>query len=192
MPSASAGIELNSCVPVRYAEPETSVITPPASSPTTRDSNSVPITLRCASVAPRVQLALRVEQRQPRRRRAPARRAVDLAVREDGHVALDEPACVAALRLPEHDAVDVAQLRLVRMDDLVLGLERALQLAAQLDERRDVGRLDREPDLVRRDERVEGAAVRDVHVPAPRPSRRPTRARCETAPRPGGRPPRSP
>ena len=42
-------------------------------------------------VPPR-QLAGFVEEREPSRSTAPARRAVDLAVRKDGHVPLDQPA----------------------------------------------------------------------------------------------------
>ena len=64
-----------------------------------------------------------VEEREPRRGSAAARRAVDLAVGEHGDVALREG--ILSLLLPEDDAVDVAQLGLERVDELVLGLERA-------------------------------------------------------------------
>ena len=60
-----------------------------------------------------------VEQRHPRRRRAAAGRAVDLAVREHRDVALHGRRAVL-LVLPEDDAVDAAELRLQRMDDLVV------------------------------------------------------------------------
>src|SRR5437763_1484539 len=78
------------------------------------------------------QLARRVEQREPRRCPASTRRAVDLAVGEHGDVPLD----VRAFSLPEDHAVDVAQLRLERMDELVPALELALQLAAARDQPR--------------------------------------------------------
>src|SRR5581483_12017190 len=81
------------------------------------------------------------EQREPCRGAAAARRAVDLAVGEDGHVALHERRA-RALLLPEDHAVDVAQLGLDRVDDLSLRLELALDPAAELDQARQLGRLD--------------------------------------------------
>ena len=119
VPSSSASSSTKRCSPVRCALPSTSVITagvPAIRSPTTRARNSLPTMLRCRSSSPRGELAARVEQRKPRGRAAAARRAVDLAVGEDGDVALR----VRALALPEDHAVDVAQLGLERMDDLVL------------------------------------------------------------------------
>ena len=62
-----------------------------------------------------------------------------------------------ALALPEDDAVDVPQLGLERMDELVLRLELALELAAALDQPRQLRRLDALLDRC-----VEGAAERDV------------------------------
>src|SRR5262249_10607679 len=76
------------------------------------------------------ELAGRVEEREARGRSAAARGAVDLAVRENGHVALD----VRALALPEDDAVDVAKIRLAWMHEVVRGLEVGLQFAAALDQ----------------------------------------------------------
>ena len=76
------------------------------------------------------QLAARVQDRQPCRRPAPARGAVDLAVGEHRDVALGE----ALWSVEEDHAVDTVQLGLVRMDDLELGLERVLQLSAELDQ----------------------------------------------------------
>src|SRR3954454_12650242 len=99
------------------------------------------------------QVTRRVEQREARRRGAAAGRAVDLAVGEDRDVALH----VLALALPEDDAVDVAQLRLERMDDLVARFELVLELAAPFDQARQL--LRRDPLL---DRRVEGAAERDI------------------------------
>src|SRR5262249_29591189 len=73
-----------------------------------------------------------VEQREPRRRPAPARRAVDLAGRADGHVPLGQR--LLALLLPEDDAVDVSELRLARMDDVVLALQVVLDRPPELDQ----------------------------------------------------------
>ena len=84
-----------------------------------------------------------------------ARRAVDLAVGEDRDVPLRER--LVALVLPEDDAVDAAQLRLERMDDVVLGLDRRLDRAAELDQPRQLPRLDA---LLER--RVERTAEGDV------------------------------
>ena len=77
------------------------------------------------------QTAGAVEQREPRGRAAAARRAIDLAVREDGDVALGQR--VLALLLPEDHAVDVAKLRLERVDDVLPRLDLALQLTPELD-----------------------------------------------------------
>ena len=67
-----------------------------------------------------------------------------------------------ALLLPEDHAVDVAELRLERMDDVLPRLDLALELAPELDEPRQLRRLDA---LLER--RVERAAERDVdRVPA--------------------------
>ena len=60
------------------------------------------------------ELARPIEQREPRGRAAAARRAVDLAVREHGHVALHERRAVVHV-LPEDHAVDVPELRLERV-----------------------------------------------------------------------------
>src|SRR5215210_3546432 len=84
------------------------------------------------------QLARGVAKREPRRRSTPARRAVDLAVGEDGHVALH----VRLLALEEDDAVEIAQLGFERVNDVVLRLELRLQLATQLDQARQLARLD--------------------------------------------------
>src|SRR5438876_11087873 len=98
-----------------------------------------------------------VEQREPRRRARAARRAIDLAVGEHRDVALREDFPV--LRLPEDHAVDVAQLGLVRVDDLVRSLEVALDRAAELDQPWELAGLDA---LGTR--RVERAAERDVDL----------------------------
>src|SRR5918994_7214521 len=58
-----------------------------------------------------------VEERESRRRPASAGRAIDLAVREDGHVALGQG--IVVLLLPENHTVDVAQLGLERVHDLL-------------------------------------------------------------------------
>src|SRR5215208_1449760 len=99
------------------------------------------------------QLSGGVEQRQPCRRAAAARRAVDLPVREDRDVALN----IVALALPEDDAVHVAQLGLERVDDLVVRFKLVLELAPALDQPRQLLRRD---SLL--DGRVERAAERDV------------------------------
>src|SRR5205823_9467165 len=81
-----------------------------------------------------------VEQREPRRGAAAARRAVDLAVGEHRHVALGERRF--ALFLPEDDAVHVPKLRLARMDDLVPRFELGLDRPPELDQARQLRRLD--------------------------------------------------
>ena len=72
-----------------------------------------------AELLPARELTRRVEQREARRRAAPARRAIDLAVGEHRDVALN----VLALALPEDHAVDVSELGLDGVDELVLTLE---------------------------------------------------------------------
>ena len=152
--------------------------------------------LRCRSSLAAWQPTGAVEQREPRRGAAAARRAVDLAVREDGDVPLGER--ILALLLPEDHAVDVAKLRLERVDDVVPRLDLALELAAELDQARQLGRLDA---LLERG--VERAAERDVdgavaelerlgpdergHVPEPNRARRgrPRRA-AQVSSRPEG------
>ena len=96
-----------------------------------------------------------VEQREPSRRSAAARRAVDLAVREHRDVALSQRALT--LLLPEDHAVDVPELRLEWVDDVLPGFDLALELAAELDQARELARLD--PLL---DGGVEGTTERDV------------------------------
>ena len=82
-----AGSRTNSWRPVRWALPSTSVITPAAVSSTirARELGADDAAVEEGSGEPVV-----VEEREPRRGAAPARRAVDLAVGEDGHVPLDE------------------------------------------------------------------------------------------------------
>jgi SAM-dependent methyltransferase len=74
-----------------------------------------------------------VKQRKACRGAAAARRAVDLAVGEHRHVALHEGRAVGDV-LPEDHAVDVAKLRLERVDDVGLGLDRRLDRPAELDQ----------------------------------------------------------
>src|SRR5581483_2705129 len=100
-----------------------------------------------------------VEQGEPRRGAAAARRAIDLAVGEDGDVPLGER--LVALLLPEDDPVEVAQLGLPRMDDLVVASEVRLDRAAELDQPRELARLD-----ALRQRGVERAAERDVDAAA--------------------------
>src|SRR5215210_1179537 len=102
-----------------------------------------------------------MEDREPRRRPAAAGRAVDLAVGEHGHVPLHER--VAALVGEEDDAVDVAKLRLVRMDDLVPVLHGALDLPTELDQGGQVSGSNVEAGGVGAQRRVEGTAERDVY-----------------------------
>ena len=86
------------------------------------------------------------QEREPGGGPAAARRAVDLAVGEDGDVALGErdaggPVGLGRrLVLPEDDAVDAAQLGLVGVDDVERRVERRAQLALEGDERRQAGR----------------------------------------------------
>src|SRR5581483_8745172 len=70
----------------------------------------------------------------------------------------------SALLLPEDHPVDVPQLGLVRVDDVVRRLEVGLDRPAELDQPRQLARLDR---LLER--RVERAAERDVDLAARRP-----------------------
>ena len=192
MPSGSSGSSSKTCSPVRKALPSTSVTTAgvPATSasPTTRPRNSEPTMLRWRSSSPRRSRPLPVEQREPRRGAAAARRAVHLAVGEHRDVPLCERPL--ALVLPEDDPVHVAQLGLERMDDVVLGFERALELPAELDQPRKLPWLD--PLL---DGGVERAAERDVdrpavHVEALAPTR--TTGRFGTEPSGHDRPRRAP
>ena len=111
------------------------------------------------------QAALRVEQREPGGRPRAARRAVDLAVGEHRHVALRERP--VALVLPEDHAVDVPELGLERVDDVVRGLDRGLELAPERDQARKL-------------------AGRDPFLEATRRTRRRRRRRRR------GPPPRSP
>src|SRR6185312_14862649 len=97
-----------------------------------------------------------VEQCEARRGPAATGRAVDLSVGEDGDVALRLRPPVAFV-LPEDDAVDVAQFRLERVDDLVRRLKVALDLPAELDQPRQLAGLD--PLFAGR---VERASERDV------------------------------
>src|SRR5256885_16886901 len=70
------------------------------------------------------QLAALIEQGEPRRGPAPAWRAIDLAVRKDGHV---------SVLCGEHHAVDAGKLRFERMDELAVRLDGRLDLSAELD-----------------------------------------------------------
>ena len=85
--------------------------------------NSVPITLSCTSSAPRGSSPARsrsesradVPLPQGERSTWPSAKTVTFRCRSGGP---------ASTRLPEDDAVDVAQLRLLGMDERPLGLER--------------------------------------------------------------------
>ena len=59
-------------------------------------------------------------------------------------------------------AVDAAQLRLVRMDDVEGRVERRTQLALEIDEHRQAGTVDREPEHAHVGRAVERAAIADV------------------------------
>ena len=111
-----------------------------------------------------------VEQGEPCRGAAAARRAVDLAVREDRHVALDERRTGVDV-LEEDDTVDVSQLRLDGMHHLAARLDRALELATEPDERRQVSSLDRQPERADVNRRVERSSEREVGVDRPGPGR---------------------
>jgi hypothetical protein len=73
------------------------------------------------SGASRRQLARRVEEREPRRRPAPHG---ERSTSPSANTVTLRCASGRRPRLPEDDAVDVAQLRLARVDDLVARLER--------------------------------------------------------------------
>ena len=125
-----------------------------------------------------------VEEREPRRGAAAARRAVDLAVGEHGDVALRER--LLALLLPEDHAVDVAELGLERVDDVLPRLDLALELAAELDQARKLARLDALLDATRRTRRRR--RCRRCPSRARRPPPRRTRARCGSEPSERDRP----
>ena len=125
-----------------------------------------------------------VEEREPRRRSAAARRAVDLAVREHRDVALGQRAL--ALLLPEDHAVDVAKLRLERVDDVLPRLELALELAAELDRAAAARPARPAPRARRRTRRRRRRPPCARRARPPRPRR--TRARCGSAPSARGRP----
>ena len=101
------------------------------------------------------QVALRVEQRESGGRPRAARRAVDLAVGEHRHVPLRERP--VSLVLPEDHAVHVPELGLERVDDVVRGLDRGLELAPECDQARQLA--GRDPFL---EARVERPAEGDV------------------------------
>ena len=85
--------------------------------------------------APEWPTGLRVQERQAGRGPAAARRAIDLAVGEDGHIALDEAgARFVGLGLPEDDPVGPGQLRLVRVTRVEPGVEGRAKLALEGDE----------------------------------------------------------
>ena len=100
-------------------------------------------------------MALRVEQREPGGRPRAARRAVDLAVGEHRHVPLRERPVF--LVLPEDHAVHVPKLGLERVDDVVLGLDRGLELPPECDQARQLAGRDAFLEA-----RVERPAVGDV------------------------------
>ena len=110
-----------------------------------------------------LELPAGIEKREAGRRPASTGRAVDLAVGEDGDVPLTERRALVD-PLEEDDAVDVAELRLERMDELLPGLELTFDLAAELDQTRQGFLLHRERRL---DGRVESAAKGDVDGQAP-------------------------
>ena len=143
MPSGSSGSSSKTWRPVRWALPSTSVTTAerPATSasPTTRPWNSEPTMLRCRSGSPRgsppdaSSSASRAEVPLPHGERSTSPSAKTVTLR-----------CVrlTALVLPEDHAVDVPELGLERVDDLVRRLELGLDLAAELDQARQLARLD--------------------------------------------------
>src|SRR5918993_949865 len=99
--------------------------------PTSVPSNCVPVGMmywprNCSCGVPLARSALASP--------AAARGAIDLAVGEDGHVALRVPSFV----LPEDDAVDVAELGLQRVHELVRVLQVMLDRAAELDQARQL------------------------------------------------------
>ena len=98
-----------------------------------------------------------IEDREARRRAAAARRAVDLAVREDRDVALRQR--VVTFLLPEDHAVHVAQLGLERVDDVLPLLDRPLELTPELDQPRELRGMH-----VLLDRRVERASERDLEL----------------------------
>ena len=129
-----------------------------------------------------------IEQGQPRRRAAPARGAIHLAVREDRHVALGQR--ILALLLPEDHAVDVAELGLERVHDVLPRLDLALQLAPELDQPRELAPARRAPRPTRRTRRRRRCrrCARRARLPPPRR----TRGRSGIAPSERDRPPPAP
>ncbi len=159
------------CSPVRKAAPSTSVTTvgwPPIGGPTsiTRASKTELTIDRCRSVSPDADLAAVVQDRQPGRRAGAARRPIDFAVGEDRDVALGT--ALALDGLPEDDAVDAREVRLVRVDDLERAIQGGAELALQGDQLGEGSRLDMEPEGPHIHRAVERPAERDVeHQPAP-------------------------
>ena len=101
-----------------------------------------------------------MEESQARRGPAAARRAVYLAVGEDGYVSLGEARAFDVLE--EDGTVDIPQPGLQGVDDLHWGVQLVLYLASYLDEAWQVGGLDREPQGARLHAGVEGSPKRDV------------------------------
>ena len=135
---------MKTCSPVRYALPSTSVTTAgmPATSasPTTRARNSDPTMLRCRSSSPRgsrperSSSASRADVPLPHGERSTSPSAKTVTLR-----------CVSGLSrllLPEDHAVDVAELRLERVDDVLPRLDLTLQLTAELDQSRKLAGID--------------------------------------------------
>ena len=193
-PSGSRSSRTKVCSPVRKAAPSTSVTTvgwPPIGGPTsiTRASKTESTIDRCRSVSPDADLAAVVQDRQPGRRARAARRPIDFAVGEDRDVALG-PA-LALDGLPEDDAVDAREVRLVRVDDLERAIQGGAELALQGDQLGEGSRLDMEPEgRAHPSSRRTPRRTRRRASAGPGSSRPPRRARARTRGRSGSAPPR--
>ena len=167
VPSGSRGSSTKRCSPVLYAVPSTSVSTPSAVSPTTRacerraDDRLVPRT------SPSRQHAVRGQQRAARRGPRAARRAVDLAVGEHGHVALVQRRRPV---LVEDRAVDAREPLVARVAGGVAARERGLTARPAAISSRQVARArPRSPNAAARHAGVDRAAVGHVDRHAARP-----------------------
>ena len=167
-PSSSAASNVNMPMPVWCARPvisERTVLWSPivGPSPITCPVNCEPTIEVCTSVDPRSQLSALIEHGQPGRRTRATRRAVDLAVGEDRHIALANGAVVVDPLMFEPDrAVAAAEPVVDRVPCRRCVVERPLDRPSDTDQCRQVLRCDREAELGGVGRCVERPAVRDV------------------------------
>ena len=153
------------CSPVRKAAPSTSVTTvgwPPTGGPTSitrhrrRNRRSIDgeASRRRRSRRGRGRIASRADVPEPHGDRSTSPSAKTVTLRW----ARPSP----STRLPEDDAVDAREVRLVGVDDLERAIERGAELALQGDQLGEGSRLDMEPERPHIHRAVERATERDV------------------------------